>query len=85
MTLKEIAIKEAIQHLRDARALLVSAGAKRAVARVRLAITSAEGAQRHAQGIATRVLVCPRGVHRGGNCHCGAKLCDCAHCDSLPT
>lgn len=42
----------AIQHLRDARDLLKAAGASRTVERVRLAITSAGGAERHASRMA---------------------------------
>lgn len=44
----EEAIYRAIVHLRLARDLLVRAKAKRAAARVRLALTSAGGAARHA-------------------------------------
>jgi hypothetical protein len=39
----------AVVRLREARDLLVHAGSPRAVARVRLALTSAEGAVRHAK------------------------------------
>jgi len=42
-------VQDAIFHLRRARDLLKRAGAKRTVARVRLAITSAGGAERHAR------------------------------------
>lgn len=44
----------AVDYLRQARDLLKGAGAIRAVDRVRLAITSAGGAVRHAQGKASR-------------------------------
>lgn len=42
-------IAAAIEHLRKARELLKQAGAKRATERVRLALTSAGGALRHAE------------------------------------
>lgn len=42
-------VEAAIGHLRAARDLLKDAGAARTVDRVRLAITSAGGAQRHVQ------------------------------------
>lgn len=44
----------AIDNLRVARELLRAAGAVRTVQRVRLALTSAEGALRHAQGMKYR-------------------------------
>lgn len=43
------AVRQAITHLRAARDLLKAAGARRTLARVRLAITSAGGAERHAK------------------------------------
>jgi hypothetical protein len=42
----------AVEHLREARDLLVNAGAVKAAKRVRLALRSAEGAQRNADRIA---------------------------------
>ena len=48
------AVAEAIAHLRRARDLLHGAGAERAMARVRLALTSSEGALRHAERRAFR-------------------------------
>ena len=42
-------IRQAIDHLRAARDLLKSAGAPRTVHRVRLALSSAGGALRHAE------------------------------------
>jgi len=42
------AIDQAIEHLRSARELLTRAEAPRTLARVRLAISSAKGARRHA-------------------------------------
>lgn len=43
-------VRQAIEHLKRARDLLKTAGATRTVERVRLAITSAGGAERHAIG-----------------------------------
>lgn len=48
-------IREAIEHLRAARDLLVSVGAPRAADAVRRAIASAGGAERHATGRASRI------------------------------
>lgn len=45
----ELCIIEAIEHLRTARELLKQAGARKATAKVRLALTSAGGALRHAE------------------------------------
>ncbi len=43
-----LVILEAIEHLRKARELLKEAGAPRATTKVRLVLTSAQGALRHA-------------------------------------
>lgn len=47
--LKLDAVREAIQHLRQARELLKVAGATRATDKVRAALSSAAGAERHAE------------------------------------
>lgn len=44
-----LAALRAIEHLREARKLLKGIGAKRAVQKVRRALKSAEGAERHVQ------------------------------------
>ncbi|RWM32588.1 MAG: hypothetical protein EOR84_30565 [Mesorhizobium sp.] len=44
-----LAALRAIEHLREARKLLKGIGAKRAVDKVRRALKSAEGAERHVQ------------------------------------
>ena len=49
MTTTTQQIRQAIDHLRSARDLLKSAGAPKTVHRVRLAISSAGGALRHAE------------------------------------
>lgn len=41
-------VHEAIEHLREARKLLAEVGARKSVDRVRHALKSAEGAERHA-------------------------------------
>jgi hypothetical protein len=46
-------IQEAIKKLREARELLKSAGAAKSATRVRRALKSAEGAERHADGVMT--------------------------------
>lgn len=46
-------ISRAIRLLREARDLLKKAGARRTVLRVRLALTSAQGALRHAAGVSS--------------------------------
>ncbi len=46
---KAALVRSAIIHLREARDLLKQAGAKKTTARVRLALTSAGGALRHAE------------------------------------
>lgn len=48
-------VNEAIVHLRKARDLLSQAESPRTAARVRLAMTSAGGAERHAYGRYTRL------------------------------
>ncbi len=53
-TAHEQAIAAALIHLAAARDLLKQAKAPKATAKVRAAITSTQGAQRHAQGMATR-------------------------------
>lgn len=50
-------IENAIESLTDARTYLQAADAPRTLARVRLALTSAHGALRHAHGMASRALV----------------------------
>jgi hypothetical protein len=59
------AIDEALVLLRRARDLLVGAKAPRAATKVRLALTSTEGAKRNADGQATRVRVpmCVAAMH----------------------
>ena len=52
--------REAVEHLRQARNLLVMAGATKAAARVRFAISSANGAVRNAQCKSVRYLRTPR-------------------------
>lgn len=47
-------VQAAIKHLRDARRLLRQSGARRAADYVGRAIKSAEGAERHAAGVANR-------------------------------
>lgn len=47
-------IAAALIHLQAARDLLKAAKAPRATAKVRAALTSTQGAQRHAQGMAIR-------------------------------
>lgn len=47
-------VRAAVLMLREARNLLKEAGASRSVARVRNALKSAEGAERHAQCMANR-------------------------------
>lgn len=54
MTPAERAISAALIHLAAARDLLKVARAPRSLAKVRAAITSTQGAARHAQGMATR-------------------------------
>lgn len=54
MTPAERAIAAALIHLAAARDLLKVAHAPRATAKVRAAITSAQGAERHARGMATQ-------------------------------
>lgn len=54
MTDAERAIAAALIHLSAARDLLKVAKAPRATAKVRAAITSTQGAQRHAEGMANR-------------------------------
>lgn len=49
MTTNEVRIRDAMVHLRAARDLLSAAGAVKTTARVRAALSSAYGAQRHAQ------------------------------------
>lgn len=49
------AVELAIERLREARILLVAAGARRSAQRVRLALKSADGARRHAWGLESRV------------------------------
>lgn len=49
MTERERMVADASGYLRRARDLLARAGAKRAADKVRLALKSAEGAQRHAK------------------------------------
>jgi hypothetical protein len=46
-------VSQALYHLRQARALLLAAGALKSVTRVRFALKSAEGAYRHV-GLKTR-------------------------------
>lgn len=72
----ERAISAALIHLTAARDLLKQAKAPKATAKVRAAITSTQGAQRHAQGMATRTAFgshvrcpncnAPRPVHEIG-------------------
>lgn len=54
MTERQKSVQDAIQKLREARDLLKAAGATRAVDKVRQALKSAEGAERHANGLAVR-------------------------------
>lgn len=63
MTPAERAISAALIHLAAARDLLKVAKAPRATAKVRAAITSTQGAQRHAQGLAYRPQPPKRGNH----------------------
>ena len=53
-TRRRQAASEAIAKLRQARDLLSAVGARRAAQKVRLALKSAEGARRHAEGLASR-------------------------------
>ena len=53
-TRRQQAASEAIAKLRQARELLSAVGARRAAQKVRLALKSAEGALRHAEGLASR-------------------------------
>lgn len=63
--MRQRAIDEAIELLKKARDLLVTAEAPRTVAKVRLALTSAGGAKRHAQGKASRIRLpmCVAAMH----------------------
>jgi hypothetical protein len=49
-------VRDAVEHLRIARNLLVATGSGKAAARVRAALKSAEGAQRHIDGLHGRVF-----------------------------
>lgn len=61
MTESERWITDAIEHLRSARDLLVTADAPRAADKVRAALKSAEGALRHAHGRQYRQTEAPQG------------------------
>ena len=49
-------VRDAVEHLRIARNLLANLGAQKALEKVRSALKSAEGAQRHVDGLHGRVF-----------------------------
>ena len=81
-------VDEAIAHMRQARELLKTVGARKTLQRIRLALTSAGGARRHALRVQYSVP-CSQcggtgqfcGYHgAGAGCDCGATDCgDCTH------